>query len=97
MTRDDSLIAYCGLYCEDCHGFNGRIPDLARDLIKELREARYDKFAEFISGYGFGEDFKNYEECYKVLGAARAPDFICYSPTFSMDDSEIYVIGQWYE
>jgi hypothetical protein len=69
MTQDNSLIGYCGLYCEDCHGFNGRIPDLARDLRKELRNARYDKFAEFISGFGFGKDFKSYEECYKVLGA----------------------------
>ena len=69
MKQDNSLIGYCCLYCEDCHGFNGRIPDLARDLRKELRKARYDKFAEFISGFGFGKDFKNYDECYKVLGA----------------------------
>lgn len=62
-------IAYCGLFCEDCHGFNGRIPDLARDLRKELREAHYDKFASFISSYSFGKDFKQYDECYKVLGA----------------------------
>jgi len=26
-----------------------------------------------------------------------APDFLCYSPIFSMDDSEIYFVGQWYE
>jgi hypothetical protein len=30
---------------------------------------RYDKFAEFISSYSFGKDFKNYDKCYKVLGA----------------------------
>jgi len=67
--KDENLIAYCGLYCADCHGHNGRIPDLARDLRKELRESRYDKFAGFISTYSFGKDFKNYDECYKVLGA----------------------------
>lgn len=69
MKQDTNLIAYCGLYCEDCHGFNGKIPDLARDLRAELRKANYDKFAGFISQYGFGKDFQNYEECYKVLGA----------------------------
>jgi len=67
--QNQDLIAYCGLYCGDCHGFSGKIPDLARDLRKELRSSRYDKFAEFISTYSFGKDFKNYEECYKVLGA----------------------------
>ena len=51
MTQDENLIAYCGLYCGDCHGFSGKIPDLARDLRKELRKVRYDKFAEFISHF----------------------------------------------
>ena len=69
MDIGEELIAYCGLFCEDCHGYNGRIPDLARDLRKELRSSRYDKFAEFISRYGFGKDFAGYDECYKVLGA----------------------------
>lgn len=67
--KNTNLIAYCGLYCGDCHGYTGKIPDLARDLRKELREIKYDKFAAFISKYSFGKDFKNYGECYKVLGA----------------------------
>ena len=67
--EDLNLISFCGLYCGDCHGFSGKIPDLARDLRKELREIHYDKFAAFISTYSFGKDFKNYDECYKVLGA----------------------------
>jgi len=67
--EDTNLIAFCGLYCGDCHGYAGKIPDLARDLRKELREIHYDKFASFISTYSFGKDFKNYDECYKVLGA----------------------------
>jgi hypothetical protein len=68
-SNDENLIAYCGLYCEDCHGFNGKIPDLARDLRKELRASKYEKFAGFISNYSFGKDFAEYETCYKVLGA----------------------------
>ena len=57
MAQDDSLIAYYGLYCGDCHGFSGKIPDIARDLRKELRASRYDKFAEFSSTFSFGKDF----------------------------------------
>lgn len=69
ITPDENLVAYCGLYCGDCHGFSGKIPDLARDLRKELRAIRYEKFAEFISTFAFGKDFADYEKCYKVLGA----------------------------
>ena len=68
MAQHENLIAYCGLYCGDCHGFSGKIPDLARDLRKELRASRHDKFAGFISTFSFGKDFKEYEACYKVLG-----------------------------
>jgi hypothetical protein len=67
--EDVNLIANCGLYCGDCHGLSGKIPDLARDLRKELRASRYEKFAGFISTHSFGKDFAGYEECYKVLGA----------------------------
>jgi len=26
-----------------------------------------------------------------------ASNFLCYSPIFSLDDTEIYFVGQWYE
>ncbi len=69
ISKDQNFIAYCGLYFGDCHGFSGKIPDLAIDLRKELRATRYDKFVGFISTFSFGKDFKEYEECYEVLGA----------------------------
>lgn len=56
---------YCGLYCGDCKFGTGAIPDLARDLRKELREFRFDKVADSVP---FPE-FKNYQDCYEVLGA----------------------------
>lgn len=65
----ERLIAYCGLCCLDCHGFVQKIPDLARDLRKELRASRYEKFTNFIATTGFGKVFKNYAQCYEVLGA----------------------------
>jgi len=70
MNKEDmNLIAYCGLYCGDCPNHKGKIADLARDLRKELREARFDKTAEALSGISFFEAFNNYQQCYEVLGA----------------------------
>ena len=65
----ENLIAYCGLYCGDCHGYQQKIPDLARDLRKELRQSKYKKFADFLGGQSFGKAFQNYDKCYEVLGA----------------------------
>jgi len=56
---------YCGLYCGDCAFGTGTIPDLARDLRKELRANR---FAEVAAVIPFPE-FKKYDDCYEVLGA----------------------------
>jgi hypothetical protein len=63
--EDKNLIAYCGLYCGDCFSYKGKVADLARDLRKELRQAKFDKIAE---GIPF-EEFKHYKECYETLGA----------------------------
>ncbi len=57
--------AYCGLYCGDCSFGLGTIPNMARDLRKALRDARFDRIAEVIP---FPE-FKKYDDCYEVLGA----------------------------
>ena len=62
------VVTHCGLCCLDCHGYTGKIANLARDLRKELRVAKYDIFAESISAYPFAEAFKNYPGCYELLG-----------------------------
>lgn len=67
--ENKNLIAYCGLYCGDCPNYRGKIADLARDLRKELRETRFDKTAEALSGISFFKTFSNYQQCYEVLGA----------------------------
>jgi hypothetical protein len=69
MNEQKELIAYCGLYCGDCFGYQGKIADLARDLRKELRQSKFDKTAETLSGLSFFEIFKDYKQCYEVLGA----------------------------
>ena len=69
VEENEHLITYCGLYCGDCFGHKGTIADLARDLRKELRDAHFDKTAESLSNISFFKEYKNYKECYEVLGA----------------------------
>ena len=66
MEESKDLIAYCGLYCGDCFNHKGEIADLARDLRKKLREAKFDRAARGMSG--FIKEFENYGQCYEVLG-----------------------------
>jgi len=67
MTNSEDLIGCCGLYCGDCFNYKGRIADLARDLRKELREAKFDR--AYLGLSKFFKEFENYGQCYKVLGA----------------------------
>ncbi|MFC1971027.1 DUF3795 domain-containing protein [Chloroflexota bacterium] len=64
---DLSLVGYCGLCCADCFNYKGEIADLARDLRKKLREAKFDFVSRGLAKYF--KDFTNYEQCYQVLGA----------------------------
>lgn len=68
-NKNEKMIAYCGLCCLDCFAYKQRVPDLARDLRKELRASKYIKFANYMAGMSFGRVFKDYDTCYQVLGA----------------------------
>lgn len=59
------MTAYCGLYCGDCAFHTGTIPDMARDLRKELRRVRFEKAAEVIPFL----DADKYREAYEYLGS----------------------------
>jgi len=67
MAEDKNLIAFCGLYCGDCINHKGEIADLARDLRKKLREAKFGRVSHGLSN--FFKEFENYDQCYEVLGA----------------------------
>ena len=69
MPEGKDLIAYCGLYCGDCFAHKGVVADLARDLRKELRQAKFDRIAQAMSASSFFAAYKNYPQCYEVLGA----------------------------
>ena len=61
---DKNLVAYCGLYCGDCFGYQGTLADMARDLRKLLRQNKFDAVAADIPF----KEFKHYAECYECLG-----------------------------
>jgi len=65
--KDKNLTAYCGLYCGDCFNYKGEIADLARDLRKKLRGAKFESVSKGLSKYF--KQFENYAQCYEVLGA----------------------------
>ena len=67
--EEKNLVSYCGLYCGDCIGYRQKAADLARDLRKELRDTKFDKTAEYLATQSFFAEYKNYKECYDVLGA----------------------------
>ena len=69
MSDEKKFIAYCGLYCDECFFHKGTIADLARDLRKELRHAKFEKTAESLATTPFFPAFKDYNQCYEVLGA----------------------------
>jgi hypothetical protein len=65
MASNKDLIGYCGLYCGDCFGYKEKIADLARDLRKELRDAKFDRISKAMPF----KEFKDYEKSYALLGA----------------------------
>jgi len=67
MADDKNLIAYCGLYCGDCINYKGEVADLARDLRKKLRAAKFSRVSRGLSK--FFKEFEDYNQCYEVLGA----------------------------
>ena len=70
MSQENAeLIACCGLYCGECPSYTGKIADLARDLRKELRQARYARMAAALAETPFFAVFSDYDKCYEVLGA----------------------------
>ncbi len=70
MLKETELTAYCGLYCGDCIRFRSRAADLARDLLNELHNTKFDKYAEVkSSSMNEAEDLEHYQDCCKVLSA----------------------------
>ena len=71
MSKQEfKLTAYCGLYCGDCIRYKSEASNLARDLIFELQDAEFGKYAEVKSVSSNAEkQLKQYRECCEVLEA----------------------------
>lgn len=67
------LTGYCGLYCGDCIRYRSRAADLARELLNELQDTEFDKYAELKSSsvkqFDAEKQFQHYKECCEVLKA----------------------------
>jgi len=67
------LTGYCGLYCGDCIRYRSRAADLARELLNELQDTEFDKYAELKSSsvkqFDAKKQFQHYKECCEVLEA----------------------------
>ena len=72
-STEIELTAYCGLYCGDCIRYRSKAADLAKELISELQNTGFDKYAELKSGstkqFDAVKQFEHYEECCGVLEA----------------------------
>lgn len=63
----EELTTYCGLYCGDCFGYQGKIASLAGELDKELTEVNFKKNADFFAQMPFFKVFKNYGSFIELL------------------------------
>ena len=61
------LTAYCGLYCGDCIRYKSKAADLAADLLGELRNTEFNKYAEVKSRSV--KELRQYQECCDTLQA----------------------------
>ena len=82
VDNDYELTAYCGLYCGDCFRYHCRVSELSGNLLSELGDMHFEKYAEYKSGSAKQFDpvpeFEHYTEFCKVLEAIVALQ--CNSP-----------------
>ena len=68
MSKQEiELTAYCGLYCGDCIRYRSKAADLARNLLSELQNTEFGKYAEVKSRST--KELEHYKECYEALEA----------------------------
>ena len=65
--NEADLTAYCGLYCGDCLRYKSKAVELARDLLAELRNLKFDKYARVKSATV--KELEHFDDCVGVLNA----------------------------
>ena len=64
-NQEVELTAYCGLYCGDCIRYKSKFAKSARDLANELRNVKFEKYAE-VKSLSL-KDLEHYQEFFEVL------------------------------
>jgi hypothetical protein len=64
MSTDKQLLAYCGIYCEDCLGYTGVIADAAESLMKILTQYKFERTAAAV----FPEQLADFDRFQEMLG-----------------------------
>ena len=63
----EELVTYCGLYCGDCFGYQGKIASLAGELHSELQDTNFKKNADLFATMPFFKVFENYDSFIELL------------------------------
>jgi hypothetical protein len=69
MTKKTKMIGYCGLYCHDCPSYTQTVANLARELRKNLRQDKFDQYADIMARMPNLKAFENYKQGMELLEA----------------------------
>jgi hypothetical protein len=69
MTRKTELIGWCGLYCLDCPSYTQTVANLAGELRKQLRQDKFDQYADVMAKMPNFKAFENYKQGVELLEA----------------------------
>jgi hypothetical protein len=64
LVKKKELVAYCGLYCEDCVKYKGNIQKLSGELLDQLDSEKFEKVASTIKEI---KDYKDFRKTLEVL------------------------------
>jgi hypothetical protein len=67
INSDDNLVAYCGLCCEDCPNYQGKLAKTASLLIDELKQFGLKDKAQALAEYPEFSAFAEYPAFEKLL------------------------------
>lgn len=60
---NESLLAYCGLYCGDCAGYSGEIAEAAKNLKETTQRYKFRQTAKHL----FSKELKDYDAFCEAL------------------------------
>ena len=84
---NEDWIAYCGHYCGSCHLYKGEIADMAKELLRRLKDPQFQKATEGvqkISGrFKKLSDYRRFSEMLCELDSLRCTQICRHSDATS--------------